>query len=395
MNLQAHPDGSSPGPSHTLAHAQGSTTSKAPWRWDMLEQLDAVRAIEPEWKALVGPRRFCVGPTWTLTSLEQEAPRSRPVVFTARDSADCLVGVAPFRMERATLSFPGQEAGADHLDVVADPVHGLEFAKGVLRRFAEGPWKRLKLRHVADDAWIRQALREPAWRRSSLERAASVAPWIEATGTFDDWLQRNFGKKRRHEARRVVRRFREQPGARVERVTRPEEVEVALDGLLSLHERSFAAQGKATVFKGRPVRDFHLALARRAATEGSLWLATLRLHEVPLACFYGFRSPGTLHHFQSGVDPNRRPFGPGTVLRWITLEEDVFGAGLAAYDFMDGDEPYKFEWTDRTRTLFDIVVEKPTLGGRLRTLARRCVERGRSQLRVVLRRRTGTPGKGS
>jgi CelD/BcsL family acetyltransferase involved in cellulose biosynthesis len=389
MNPQAHPDGSLPEEPRTLAAAHDPANSEPTWRWDTLAHMDALWAIEPEWKALVGPRRFCVGPTWALTSLEQGAPRSRPVVFTARDSADRLVGVAPFRMVRATLSFPGQEAGADHLDVVAHPVHGLDFAKGVLRRFAEGPWKRLKLRHVADDAWIRQALREPAWWRSSVERAASVAPWIETSGTFDAWLQRAFGKKQRHEARRVVRRFREQPRARVERVSRPEEVEVALDVLLKLHERSFVAQGRATVFKGRVVRDFHLTLARRAAAEGSLWLATLRLDEEPLACFYGFRSPGTLHHFQSGIDPTRRPFGPGTLLRWITLEEDVFGAGLTAYDFMDGDEPYKFEWTDRSRTLFDIVVEKPILGGRLRTVVRRCFERGRSQLRAVLRRRTG------
>ena len=37
---------------------------------------------------------------------------------------------------------------------------------------------------------------------------------------------------------------------------------------------------------------------------------------------------------------------------------------------MDGDEPYKAEWTDKKRVLYDLVVEKPTAWGRTKTIAR-------------------------
>jgi CelD/BcsL family acetyltransferase involved in cellulose biosynthesis len=369
--------------------SSASEGAECAWRWETLLHFHAVQAIESEWRALLGQGRFCVGPTWVLTSLEQNASRTQPVVITARDDAGLLVGVAPFEAHGAELTFAGQDAGADHLDVLALPQHGLPFARGVLARFAEGPWSRMRLRHVAEEASLRRALQERRWRCAHAERAASVAPWIDATGSFEEWMQRSFGRKQRHEARRIVRRFREQPNAVVERVTRPQEVESALACLFELHERSFAAQGKATVFQGPAVRRFHVGLAQRAVADGSLWLATLKLDGVPLACFYGFRSLGTLHHFQSGVDPTRRSFGPGTVLRWITLEEDVFGQGLSAYDFMDGDEAYKFEWTDRVRTLFDIVVERPSPWGRLRTLVRRGWHRGRRLARSLIRTTSG------
>jgi CelD/BcsL family acetyltransferase involved in cellulose biosynthesis len=186
--------------------------------------------------------------------------------------------------------------------------------------------------------------------------------------------------------RRTVKRFREHPASAVERVTTPAGVDAGLAGLMTLHAAAFAARGQPTVFEGDRVRAFHTALAKQAAMDGSLWLATLKTGGVPLAAFYGFRWKGVLHHFQSGVDPAKRSFGPGNVLRSIALEEDVFGAGLTDYDFMDGDEAYKSGWTDKVRVLYDVVVEKPTLLGRARTLLRGFAGLAREGLSTLRRR---------
>ena len=353
------------------------------WTWQTVTDLGALRALEPEWRSLTGARRFFAGPAWVLTWLEQQGAGARPAVFTAHDGAGRLVGVAPFVERGRTLVFPGQDEGADHLDVAARAEDALPFARGVLARFAAGPWARLALRHVADDAALRLALRERGWRTAHVERAASSAPWIDTHGTFEGWLQRWFDKKARHEGRRTTKRFRELPGAVVQRVAAPEAVEAGLDALLSLHAQAFAAKGEPTVFAGPRVRAFHVALARRAAAEGSLWLAALQAEGRTLAVFYGFRWQGVLHHFQSGVDPAKRSFGPGNVLRWIALEEDVFGAGLVDYDFMDGTEAYKWDWTNRERLLFDVVVDKPTLLGRVRTAGRAAVGLAREVARDV------------
>ncbi len=365
------------------------------WRWEVLNDPVELARLEGPWRALLGPRRFFVGPTWVLGWLDAAPPGTRLVAFVARDGAGALRGLATFVERRGALSFPGQGEGADHLDVVAAPQDALPFARGLLARFAAGPWRRLTLAHVADDAALRLAVRERGWRGLFAERSASVAPWIETTGTFDGYLARGFDKKQRHENRRVVKRFREQPGATVERVTDPDRAEGALDLLLELHARAFRARGAATVFQGERVRALHRAVLRRAARDGSLWLRLLRQGDEPLAAYYGFRWAGVLHHLQSGVDPARRSFGPGKVLRLIALEEDVFGQGIVDYDFMDGDEPYKREWTSRRRLLFDLTVERPGLGGRLRTLGRGLLGLLREAARAVrdrLRARAGSSG---
>jgi CelD/BcsL family acetyltransferase involved in cellulose biosynthesis len=61
---------------------------------------------------------------------------------------------------------------------------------------------------------------------------------------------------------------------------------------------------------------------------------------------------------------------PGLVLRGLILRDEVFGAGLCEYDFLDGAEAYKARWTTRVRRLFDVEVYRPGLRGRLRCALR-------------------------
>jgi CelD/BcsL family acetyltransferase involved in cellulose biosynthesis len=67
---------------------------------------------------------------------------------------------------------------------------------------------------------------------------------------------------------------------------------------------------------------------------------------------------------------------------------EAFAEGLAEYDFLHGDEPYKFLWARQTRQLERLEVYPPQLRGavcqatahtyrKARRLARRLIEAGR------------------
>jgi glycosyltransferase involved in cell wall biosynthesis/CelD/BcsL family acetyltransferase involved in cellulose biosynthesis len=357
-----------------------------------LTDAQAVRALEPEWRGLGRPWRFFAGPTWTLAWLDWAGADAKPVVLAVRDGAGRLVGVAPFAHEPGgRLGFVGRALGADHLDVAARPEDGLAVARAVLswwRASGHGP---LALGHLAEDAWLRLVLREPAWRRAHSERAASTAPWIDTHGTFDAWLARTFDRKQRHEFRRLAKRVRESEQASIERAAAPSQAAAAIETLMTLHARRFAAQGRSTVFQGASIAAFHRGLCERllalpADGPEGVWLPILHDAGRPLAAFYAFRFHGVMHHFQSGIEPEARAQGPGTVLRTIGLEEDVFGRGLEAYDFMDGDEAYKDDWTDLRHVLFDVVVDRPTPLGRARALVRTTEGFARRAAKSLLRR---------
>ncbi len=363
--------------------------------WSDVSDLDALEALAPAWRALTGPGRFFTGPDWTIEWLRRMGSGAPPPARGARDAAGALAGVLPLaRVGRGVLTVCGARAGADHVDVVAAP--GLEgaVAAGALDRLAEGGWRRVRLPHLAEDGALRLEVRRRRFALPYGERLATTCPYVDASGsTWDEYLARRFSRHRRHEVRRMVRRALEGDGTpgsacSVDRVVDPAACEGAVRRLFDLHERRFLGAGRATAFSGERLRAFHAALARRLAESGSLFLLFLRRGGRDLAAYYGFRSAGRVHHFQSGIDPEAEG-SPGTVLRAVALERDVFGAGLTEFDFLDGDEAYKFHWATGVRRLFDVDVYPPTRVGRGVALAMGAARLARNVVRARWRRARG------
>jgi CelD/BcsL family acetyltransferase involved in cellulose biosynthesis len=94
---------------------------------------------------------------------------------------------------------------------------------------------------------------------------------------------------------------------------------------------------------------------------------------------------GRLFHFQGGFDPALAEESPGTALLWTVLEEDVFGAGLLEYDFLDGGEAYKKSFADGARALYDVVAYRPTRWGRARARVATAVSAAKDAARRTLR----------
>ena len=79
---------------------------------------------------------------------------------------------------------------------------------------------------------------------------------------------------------------------------------------------------------------------------------------------FGFEFDGRRYDYFPGYDPSYRKCAPGRLLLTAVME-DCFDRGLRRFDFLRGDEPYKFEWTDTVRPAVRVMVFRPSLGGRL------------------------------
>ena len=154
------------------------------------------------------------------------------------------------------------------------------------------------------------------------------------------------------------------------RATTPASLTGDVDDLFTLHRARFDRFGGRTSFGGERVRRFHHALAARLAARGELALTTLSHAGRPIAAHYAFRVGGKLYHFQGGFDPDAPLSSAGTALTTIVLEDDVFGAGLAEYDFLDGTEAYKLALATGERRLYDVRLYRPTRTGRVTALTR-------------------------
>ena len=155
---------------------------------------------------------------------------------------------------------------------------------------------------------------------------------LELPSSFDDYLA-NIGKKERHETRRKLRRFEQSQGpARIVTYTEPGP---ALMRFARLHR---LADGSKSAFMTAAMTRLFVDLV---SLEG--WQVDVLYGDGPgsLAATVSFVDKDGYYLYNSAYDPAARDSSPGVVLL-TSLISRAIDQGLAVFDFLKGDEQYKY-----------------------------------------------------
>ncbi len=159
--------------------------------------------------------------------------------------------------------------------------------------------------------------------------------------TFEAWLS-SIGKKERHEVRRKRRRFAATFG----------EIEVVdagpsgIDAFCDLHRTSAGE-------KGSFMTDTMQAFFTELATIVGGTVHHLVCGGVVRASAFGFETPDGYYYYNSAYDPDAAMASPGVVLFSSMIERQI-ERGVPVFDFLKGDEPYKYRHGAAPRPLFAI-----------------------------------------
>jgi CelD/BcsL family acetyltransferase involved in cellulose biosynthesis len=269
---------------------------------------------------------------------------------------------------RRTLYF-GASYHADYATLLAArvdlPPLAAMLALHVVEQLKRGVWDAVDLRRLAQDdparGVLERALRDtaqPAGLEVRLE-PEDVCPTVDLA---DDWhaqLQR-LDKKTRHEIRRKLRRA--ERAGHVELHYRPLD-DASVDRFVRLHQARWGSSGLfAAGEDGDRNRHFLRRLAELEAAEGPL--ARFHLAEVAVGgqtvhALAGFADRGTCYFYNAGMDPEARDLSPGIVGTAAYLR-DRLERGDRCFDFLRGNEAYKYEWGASDRNLTRLVVEPAT-----------------------------------
>jgi CelD/BcsL family acetyltransferase involved in cellulose biosynthesis len=151
-------------------------------------------------------------------------------------------------------------------------------------------------------------------------------------------------KKKSERARYYMRRIeRDYPGRWSCEVAASDAVGTAFDELLALHQTQWVGRGKEGAFGDAKLAAFYRDLAHRLAERGWLRMYRLvadgKLVTANLAIVYRER----FLHFVNGTDYSLPVQSPGVVLHYNMIERSI-AEGVREYDFMWGEEPYKYDW---------------------------------------------------
>jgi CelD/BcsL family acetyltransferase involved in cellulose biosynthesis len=263
-------------------------------------------------------------------------------LLAVQDGAAEWIGALPLYEvagpDGAVLRLVGGVDVADYLDLVAVAGHEEAVWKALLTALADSDWRQLDLRPVpaaSPTVALLPALAQAAGLSCRVEREERC-PVIELPGSWEAYLAQ-LSSKDRHELRRKLRRAAS-AGPRVEVARTPGGVAALMDSFIALHRKSKA--GKARFMDERMEVFFREAgTALTAAGWGALWL--LWLEERPAAALFCLEYAGAVALYNSGFDPAARALAPGVVLIARTIE-DAIARGFRRYDFLRGDEPYKY-----------------------------------------------------
>jgi CelD/BcsL family acetyltransferase involved in cellulose biosynthesis len=165
-------------------------------------------------------------------------------------------------------------------------------------------------------------------------------PVLQLPDTWETYLA-SLSSKHRHELSRKIRRFeREEPSGRITIETTPTGVAARLDDFLDLHRQSRVGKVR---FMDERMEGFFRRVIVALAAQGAARLSFLDTPAGPIAAFVTLEWDDTVGLYNSGFRPDCAPLSPGLVLL-AGLVRDALERGRRCFDFLRGEERYKYEF---------------------------------------------------
>jgi hypothetical protein len=116
-----------------------------------------------------------------------------------------------------------------------------------------------------------------------------------------------------------------------------------IDALFELHSARWNARHQPGALNEPKVAEFHRRVAKAFARAGMLRLHVLTTRKGTVGILFGFARNRRMHYYLSGFHPSLSRFSPGSLLIGHAVEY-ARGAGDELFDFLRGQEPYKYRW---------------------------------------------------
>ena len=283
-------------------------------------------------------------PAWLLPWWTSFAPGELFVIAVYEEER--LVGLAPLYTEDGPWGrrlLPLGLGLSDKLDILIDPDHGPRVAAAMadVLGATRGRWTCWSAEEAPPQASVLALPDPPGWRSTVVPQSACPALLLPPGRLRSGILPRQWRKW--HMARhRADRRHWTITGSTAATLADD------LDHLVRLHGERWRSRGEPGVLDDPAVRRFHAVAAPALLAAGLLRLSVLQLDGVVAGVYYGFTRGVRAYAYLGGFDPAFAFESPGTLTIGAAIEA-AEADGVQTFDFLRGQEAYKYAWgaTDR------------------------------------------------
>ena len=283
-------------------------------------------------------------------------------IITLSEESGKLCGIAPLYLEETKegkkLKLLGSSDLCDYLDFIVAKGEEFRFYHTLLPYLASSLNKKTTL--------YLNSLQQHSPTLSFFKRIAysndynidinleDKAPALHLPSNFDLYLKR-LTKKYRHEIRRKMRRVEKRAKITFRKIDHHSQVMQKMPGFINLFRKSAE---KKNNFLNELREKFFRALAQEFSRMGWLELFVLSFDEMEVAYLFCFHYQDTLYLYNSAYDPTFYNFSPGIVIITYCLE-DAINRGIKRFDFLRGNESYKYHFGAQDHNLYTITLCLP------------------------------------
>lgn len=325
----------------------------------------AFDALADTWDSLLDSRRsdnLYMTNRWLKTWWKHMHPGELAIV-TVRDDQGAVQGIGPWFIENLlgerVVRLIGCLDIVDYLDVIVRPGFENPVYQALMDFMCseDAPqWDRLQFCDIPADSPSLQLFPDLAVTHGLIYEASvqDVCPIIDLPGSFEEYLE-SLDKKQRHELRRKRRRA-DAEDTRFYIAGPEHDLHEEIQAFLSLMEMSTPEKADFLTVPGH--RPFFEEMGPLMYETGHLDLAFLTINGQRAAAMWQFQYRDRVMLYNSGL--NTADFlglSPGIVLLTYSIENAI-ERGFRKYDFLRGDEEYKFRMGARPTTVNRIDIRR-------------------------------------
>ncbi len=294
------------------------------------------------WKQSSGANLFN-SPEWLL-SWWRVFGNGRLRTFTVRSQGK-LIALLPGYLLDGRLQLLGIGT-SDCLDLLIHPGFEKQATSAITEAISgdTSEWNEIEFQELPSDSPLLENSSLPDWQSEfSVQSVRPVLSLPDHTAQLQLCIPPH-----QHQNFRYYRRKAERAGALQFKNATLTTFEETFDALLALHTRQWKARGQPGVLADSSMVRFLKESSLELLRAGSLRLYAMSYEKAVVAVLLGFSVKRRFYYYISGVEPDLAKLSAGTIIIGHAIEEAV-REGSTEFDFLRGQEPYKYSWGAQDR----------------------------------------------
>jgi CelD/BcsL family acetyltransferase involved in cellulose biosynthesis len=224
----------------------------------------------------------------------------------------------------------------------------------------------VRMYHIPENSTFLTLLREqyPLFSKSLYleEKPSSFCSYISLPATWDEYFN-TLSPTGRRNIRRATRHLQKDHVVTFTKYSNGDELQERLDLLFQFHLKKW----KDSKFNQSEARNFYLDVSKTFIQNNWLEFSFLNIDGKPASLIWAFIYDNTFWGVTNVFDLNYSNYSLGQ-LHLMNSVENTIQYGLKKYDFLKGDEAYKFHWTDSKTDNFKITITEKSPRGKYRAI---------------------------